>query len=74
MRNRFALAQFCTVAGRKGALALCLGLFMLASAFAASDHKGKFIKFDVKGAGNWRRPRYFRHRHYPGRLDHGLLH
>jgi len=53
MGNYFAIAQFCTRARRKGALALCLALCMLGLGLSVNGgtDKAGIISFDVGGAG-----------------------
>jgi len=53
MDNYFAFAQFCSGAGRKGALALSVALCALGLGLStnAEGPKGKIITFDAGGAG-----------------------
>jgi len=53
MRNRFAFVQLRAAAGRKGALALCLGLFTLGLGHSAKaqNRKATIITFNAPGAG-----------------------
>jgi len=51
MTDRLALAEFCAVVRRKGALALCLALCTLGLGLSATADEPTIITFDAPGAG-----------------------